>query len=202
MGPRPLLIATGNSHKFGEIAAFLDGVPWRLMSLRDFAPCDAPEEDGETFVDNAIIKARAYGERFNVACVADDSGLEVDALGGAPGVYSARYAGLPSNDAANNAKLLQALQDVPEAQRTARFFCCIVYLRHALDPAPLIAQAAWEGRILTAAQGTNGFGYDPLFFVPTHGCTSAELDPAEKNRISHRGQALHQLHALLQGDSA
>jgi XTP/dITP diphosphohydrolase len=130
--------------------------------------------------------------------MADDSGIVVDALGGAPGLYSARFAGEHGDDAANNAKLLEALKDVPEDQRTARFYCCIVYLRHANDQLPIIAEASWEGRILFEASGANGFGYDPLFFVPTHGCSSAELPPEEKNRISHRGQALRKLHALLE----
>ena len=196
-----VVLATGNAGKVREFNALLADRGMAFVRQSELGVSDA-EETGLSFVENALLKARHAAQHTGLPAMADDSGLVVDALNGAPGLYSARYAGLPSNDAANNAKLLQALQDVPEAQRTARVFCCIVYLRHALDPAPLIAQAAWEGRILTAAQGTNGFGYDPLFFVPTHGCTSAELDPAEKNRISHRGQALHQLHALLQGDSA
>ena len=129
--------------------------------------------------------------------IADDSGLVVDALKGAPGIYSARYAGLDASDAANNAKLLTALRDVPETARTARFVSVVVYMRHAQDPLPLIAQGVWEGRILSEAVGVGGFGYDPLFYVPTHGCASAELDADEKNRISHRGQSMQALLAQL-----
>ena len=129
--------------------------------------------------------------------IADDSGLEVDALHGAPGIYSARYAGQGASDAANRQKLLADLAAVPELERTARFQCVLVYLRHAADPTPLICQGTWAGRILFAPCGTHGFGYDPIFFVPTHGCSAAELDPAIKNQLSHRGQALRQLCAQL-----
>lgn len=196
-----IVLASGNAGKVREFNALLADIGMNFVRQSDLGVTDA-EETGLSFVENALLKARHAAQQTGLPAMADDSGLVVDALNGAPGLYSARYAGIPSNDAANNAKLLQALQDVPESARTARFFCCIVYLRHALDPIPVIAQATWEGRILTAAQGTNGFGYDPLFFVPTHGCSSAELDPDEKNRISHRGQALRKLHALLQGESA
>jgi XTP/dITP diphosphohydrolase len=159
-----------------------------------------PPEDGLTFVENALIKARAAALQTGLPAIADDSGLVVDALAGEPGIYSARYAGLGASDAANNDKLLAAMRDVPEGERSARFVSVVVYMRHAHDPLPLIAQGVWEGRILTSAVGEGGFGYDPLFYVPTHGCASAQLDANEKNRISHRGQSmqllLKQLEAL------
>ncbi len=129
--------------------------------------------------------------------IADDSGLEVDALNGRPGIYSARYAGSGASDGDNNAKLLQELHAVPEAQRTARYHCVLAFMRHAEDPTPLLCHGSWDGRILTAARGQGGFGYDPLFFVPTHGCAAAELDKDEKNCISHRGMAMADLLATL-----
>ncbi|HEC04606.1 MAG TPA: RdgB/HAM1 family non-canonical purine NTP pyrophosphatase, partial [Thiothrix sp.] len=150
-------------------------------------------EDGLTFVENAIIKARHAAKHTGLPALADDSGIEVDALMGRPGIYSARYAGEHGDDEANNDKLLEELADVTEEARTARFRCCIVYMHHAEDPSPLIADASWEGRILFERSGDNGFGYDPLFYVPTHHTSSAELDPDEKNRISHRGTALRDM---------
>lgn len=196
MGLRPLLIATGNSHKFSEIAAFLDGVPWRLMSLRDFAPCDTPEEDGDTFDANALIKARAYGERFSVACVADDSGLEVDALGGAPGVYSARYAGPGCTDADNNAKLLRELDCVAEGARAARFVCCCAVI--VPGGAPHIERGIVEGSIAHEVSGAHGFGYDPLFVPRGYDRSFGELDPAIKASISHRAEAFRKMRAFLE----
>ena len=145
------------------------------------------EETGLSFVENAIIKARAACEFSGYPAIADDSGLEVDYLRGEPGIHSARYSG--AGDAANNARLLAALGDVPTEQRSARFQCALVYMRHALDPMPLVCQASWEGRILDAPRGENGFGYDPLFYVPEYRCSSAELAPELKNRISHRARA-------------
>jgi XTP/dITP diphosphohydrolase len=156
------------------------------------------EETGLTFVENALLKARNAAAHTGLAAIADDSGIEVDALHGAPGIYSARYAGAGASDQANLEKLLAVLRDVPEAARTARFQCLLVYLRHADDPTPLICQGTWEGRILDAPRGENGFGYDPVFYVPTHDCTSAELPPEVKNALSHRGQALRKLVAALQ----
>ena len=144
-------------------------------------------------MENAIIKARHAAKHTGLPALADDSGIEVDALMGRPGIYSARYAGEHGDDEANNDKLLEELADVAEEARTARFRCCIVYMRHAEDPSPLIADASWEGRILFERSGDNGFGYDPLFYVPTHHTSSAELDPDEKNRISHRGIALRDM---------
>ena len=155
------------------------------------------EETGLTFVENAILKARNAAQHTGLPAIADDSGLEVDALAGAPGIYSARYAGAGATDLENLEKLLDALADVPEENRSARFQCLMVYMRHADDPTPLICQGSWEGRILTAARGSNGFGYDPVFYVPTHNCASAELAADIKNSLSHRGQALRQLVAAL-----
>ena len=160
---------------------------------------DVPEieETGLTFVENAILKARNAAQHTGLPAIADDSGLEVDALNGAPGIYSARYAGEGASDEQNLTKLINTLAGVPEAERTARFQCLMVYMEHELDPTPIICQGSWEGRITEAPQGESGFGYDPVFFVPTHGCTAAELSAEEKNRLSHRGQALQQLlHAL------
>jgi len=157
------------------------------------------EETGLTFVENAILKARYAARASGHPAIADDSGLEVDALDGAPGIYSARYAGPGAGDRANCDKLLAALSGVPDEQRTARFQCLMVYLRHAGDPTPLICQGTWEGRILHAPRGDNGFGYDPVFLVPEHGASAAELDPAFKNALSHRGQALRALVERLTG---
>ena len=153
------------------------------------------EETGLNFVENALIKARHACMETGLPAIADDSGLEVDALDGEPGIYSARYASVsgPTADAENNVKLLQELEQVPEQDRTARFQCVIAYLIHYKDPMPLICQGTWEGRILFSERGSNGFGYDPLFYVPTHGCTSAQLDAEIKNSLSHRGQALRKL---------
>jgi XTP/dITP diphosphohydrolase len=158
---------------------------------------DSVEETGTTFVANALLKARHAARLSCSAAIADDSGLEVDALGGAPGVYSARYAGRNADDAANNAKLLAALRDVPEQRRTARYRCVVVFVDSADDRAPLLAEGVWEGRLLQAPRGAGGFGYDPLFYIPDLRMTAGELDPVEKNRRSHRGMALGALLALL-----
>jgi XTP/dITP diphosphohydrolase len=148
------------------------------------------EETGLSFVENAIIKARHAAELTGLPALADDSGLEVDALNGAPGVRSSRFAGPDASDQGNLDKLIEALAGIPEPQRSARFQCVIVLMRHAEDPTPLICQGTWEGRILFEPRGQMGFGYDPVFYVPDQGCASAELPPAIKNRLSHRGQAL------------
>lgn len=192
-----IVLATGNNGKLREFNAMLADLGMKFIRQSELGVADAVE-DGKTFVENALLKARNAARHTGLAAMADDSGLVVDALNGAPGLYSARYAGMHGDDTANNAKLLSELAGLPEAQRTARFYCCIVYLRHADDQLPIIAQATWEGRILTQASGANGFGYDPLFYVPSHQCSSAELDPAEKNHISHRAQALQKLHTLLE----
>lgn len=191
-----LVLASGNAKKAKELTALLAplGMNVRLQSMFNVVQ---PPEDGLTFVENALIKARAAALQTGLPAIADDSGLVVDALAGAPGIYSARYAGLDASDAANNDKLLVAMSDVPEAERSARFVSVVVYMRHAHDPLPLIAQGVWEGRILMSVVGEGGFGYDPLFYVPTHGCASAQLDASEKNRISHRGQSMQALLAQL-----
>ena len=189
---KKILLASNNPGKVREIQAILAEHDLTVIPQAEFRITDA-EETGLTFVENAILKARHAARASGLPAIADDSGLEVDVLDGAPGVYSARYAGEPSSDAANNEKLLAALAGVPPERRTARFRCVMVYLRHERDPSPIIAQGVWNGAILFEARGAGGFGYDPLFHVPEHGCASAELDAAEKNRISHRAQALRAL---------
>jgi XTP/dITP diphosphohydrolase len=155
------------------------------------------EETGLSFVENAILKARHAAAHTGLAALADDSGIEVDALKGAPGIYSARFAGVNATDSDNNAFLLKQLTNVPEPLRTARYHCVLVYMRHAEDSMPLICSASWEGYILTAPQGEGGFGYDPLFWLPELNCTSAQLTKAHKNKISHRGKAMAALLAAL-----
>lgn len=191
-----LVLASSNAGKLREFNSLLADFGFEVIRQADLGVTDA-EEAGLSFVENALLKARHASQITGLAALADDSGLVVDALGGQPGIYSARFAGQPTNDAANNAKLLEALKNVSAEQRTARFRCCIVLVRHPTDPVPLIAEASWEGMILNAIQGQQGFGYDPLFYVPTHRCTAAELEATDKNRISHRGQALQRLRALL-----
>ena len=181
-----VVLASGNTGKLRELAGILQPLGLRLVSQSEFK---VPEvaETGLSFVENAIIKARAAAAHSGHPAIADDSGLEVDYLRGEPGIHSARYSG--QGDAANNAKLLAALEGVPEVQRSARFQCALVYMRHARDPMPLVCQASWEGRILLTPRGDNGFGYDPLFYVPEQQCSSAELESGLKNRISHRARA-------------
>jgi len=190
--PEKIVLASGNASKLREIQAVLDLQRYQLLTQSEFNVSDVPET-GTTFVENAIIKARHAAQLTGLPALADDSGIEVDALQGAPGVYSARYAGEHGADNANNTKLLSEMKNVAEENRGARFQCVIVFMRHARDPMPIICEGTWEGKILYELSGPNGFGYDPLFYVPTHGCSSAELDPAEKNRISHRAQALRKL---------
>ena len=187
-----LVLASHNAGKLKEMQAMLADLPLRILSAAEAGVGDVPET-GLTFVENALIKARAACQASGLPALADDSGLIVDALGGAPGLYSARYAGSPTNDAANNAKLLHDLRDVPAEQRTARFFAVIVLLRHASDPQPLVCEGSWEGTILEAPRGSNGFGYNPVFLDPRHGLTAAEMEPALKNTLSHRAMALQQL---------
>ncbi len=191
---KKIVLASGNKGKLAELETILAGKDVELLPQSEFGVSDV-EETGLSFVENAIIKARHACIETGLPAIADDSGIEVDALNGQPGIYSARYAGShgPDADQNNNDKLLEELEQIPEQDRTARFQCVIVYLRHAEDPMPLICQGTWEGRILTAESGANGFGYDPLFYVPEHDCASAQLDPETKNSISHRGQALRQL---------
>lgn len=191
-----LVLASSNTGKLREFNSLLADFGFEVIRQADLGVTDA-EETGLSFVENALLKARHASQVTGLAALADDSGLVVDALAGQPGIYSARFAGQPTNDAANNAKLLAALQDVPPEQRSAHFRCCIVLVRYPTDPIPFIAEASWDGVILTAPQGQQGFGYDPLFYVPTHNCTAAELAATEKNQISHRAQALQCLRALL-----
>ncbi len=187
-----IVLASNNAGKLREVQAVVDKQRYHLIAQSELQIGEVAET-GTTFVENALIKARHAALHSGLSALADDSGIEVDALQGAPGIYSARYAGEQACAAANNEKLLSALQEVPEPKRTARFHCVIVYMRHAQDPMPILCQGTWEGQILHDLTGDNGFGYDPLFYVPTHGCSSAQLDPAEKNRISHRAQALQKL---------
>jgi len=189
-----VILASGNAGKLREFGEVLAPLAVQLKSQAEFAVPEV-EETGLCFVENAIIKARAAAQHCKLPAIADDSGLEVDYLAGAPGIHSARYSG--KGDRANNAKLLQALAGVPEQQRSARFQCVLVYMRHALDPTPLVCQASWEGLILLQPRGEYGFGYDPLFYVPEHQCSSAELAPEVKNRISHRAKASAQLFEAL-----
>jgi XTP/dITP diphosphohydrolase len=195
---RRIVLASNNPGKVREFNQLLAGSELEVVPQSEFQ-VEEVDETGLTFVENAILKARNAAARTGLAAIADDSGLEVDALAGAPGIYSARYAGPAAGDRQNLEKLLEALSEVPDEQRTARFQCLMVYLRHAGDPTPRIFQGTWEGRILHAPQGDNGFGYDPVFYVPGEGCSSAQLAPDTKNRLSHRGQALQQLVAALRG---
>jgi XTP/dITP diphosphohydrolase len=191
------VLATANAGKLRELAEIL--TPWNVdvRPQSEFTDKNAVET-GMTFVENALLKARFAAGVSGLPAIADDSGLEVDALQGAPGIHSARYAGPAATDADNNLKLMAELEAVPQAARAARYRCAMVYLRWPLDAAPLIAQASWEGRILRAPAGVHGFGYDPLFEVSGLARSAAQLDPAEKNRISHRGQALRLLLLALQ----
>ena len=189
-----IVLASGNQGKLIELQAILSANDVELIPQAYFNISEV-EETGLSFVENALIKARHACVKTGLPCIADDSGIEVDALDGEPGIYSARYSDTygSSADAENNAKLLQELEQVPDLDRTAQFQCVIVFLRHEKDPMPLICQGSWKGRIMFKESGENGFGYDSLFYVPTHQCTSAELQPEIKNSLSHRGQALRQL---------
>jgi XTP/dITP diphosphohydrolase len=191
-----IVLASNNPGKVREINQLLAAQEIQVIPQREFGVPEA-EETGLTFVENALIKARNAAQHSDQPAIADDSGIEVDALQGAPGVYSARFAGPGSSDEDNNRRLLEALRDTPPERRSARFQCVMVYLRHAEDPTPIICQGTWEGQILEAPRGEGGFGYDPLFLLTGQGCTSAELPPEEKNRLSHRGQALRRLLAAL-----
>lgn len=197
MNQSRIVLASNNAGKVREINQLLAGIDIEVLPQRVY---DVPEADetGLSFVENAILKARNAALYSDLPAIADDSGIEVDALIGAPGIYSARFAGSDATDADNCQKLLEAIRDVHELDRTARFQCVLVYMRHAKDPTPLICQGTWEGRILFEPQGENGFGYDPVFFVPSENCSAAELSAETKNRLSHRGQALR---ALLQAFS-
>lgn len=189
---RRVVLASGNKGKVREINQLLSGLDIEVLPQTEF---DVPEieETGLTFVENAILKARNAAAHTGLPAIADDSGLEVDALKGAPGIYSARYAGADATDAENVAKLLREMKNVPDGKRSARFQCLMVYMEHELDPTPLICQGTWEGSIATEEHGDSGFGYDPVFLVPGRDCTAAQLSAEEKNRLSHRGQALRKL---------
>lgn len=193
---KDIVLASSNPGKVREINQLLADLDLQVKPQGEFGIPDA-EETGLTFVENAILKARNAAWHTRLPAIADDSGIEVDALNGEPGIYSARYAGEGASDQANLEKLLADISDIPERQRTARFQCLMVYLEHADDPTPLICQGTWEGSILLAPRGDNGFGYDPVFYVPTHDRSSAELAPEIKNSLSHRGQALRQLVSML-----
>ena len=192
-----LVLASGNPGKVDELRELLHGSALELRAQSHFGVADI-EETATTFVENALLKARHAARATGLPAMADDSGLCVDALGGAPGLFSARYGGVQGDAARNIARLLDAMRDVPEPDRNARFYCVIVVLRSADDPQPLIAEGQWPGRILEAPRGAGGFGYDPVFFDPAHGCSAAELDPSLKNRISHRGRALAALKPRLE----
>jgi len=200
-GLRTLVLATGNAGKVRELSALLAGQPWVVRPQSDFGVSEA-EETGLSFVENAILKARNAARQTGLPAIADDSGIVCDALDGAPGIYSARYAGAGASDAANVDKLLAALAGANDAARSARFVCVMVSLTHAEDPCPLIAQGRWEGRIAHAPRGDLGFGYDPVFIAAGGELTAAELDPVLKNEVSHRGQALRALVALMRDAGA
>ena len=200
-GGRQLVLASGNRGKLAEFQQLLADTGWDVIAQSAFATPEI-EETGLSFVENAILKARNAAQHSGLPALADDSGLEVDALDGAPGIYSARFAGADANDASNNRKLIELLADVPEAQRNARFQCVLVFMRHAHDPSPLICQGTWEGKILTAPRGEQGFGYDPLFYVPELAQSAAELPAPLKNQRSHRGQALQKMLLALRNGAA
>lgn len=191
-----IVLASSNSGKIKEFSALVSDLPVQIIPQREFEIEDA-EETGQTFVENAIIKARHASEKSGCRALADDSGLVVDALGGKPGIFSARYAGPQSNAQENIKKLLIEMQDMQTPNRTARFVCVLVLFRYPNDPYPFICQASWEGEILLSPQGNNGFGYDPVFWVPDHQCSAAELPDAIKNQISHRAKAFQLLHQEL-----
>lgn len=196
-----IVLASGNVKKAAEMQAILEPLGHTVVRQSEF---DVPEaaETGLTFVENALLKARNAAQHTGLPAIADDSGIEVDALDGAPGIYSARFAGADAGDEANNARLMEQLRDVPDELRTARYQCLIVLLRHAEDPVPVICQGSWSGRILHAPRGSGGFGYDPYFFDPEWDRSAAEMDPEHKNRISHRGKALNQLMKALENSNA
>lgn len=191
-----IVLATGNQGKVREMADVLSDFGFDVVAQSEFNVSDVAET-GTTFIENAIIKARHAAKETGLPAIADDSGLEVDALHGAPGVYSARYSGKGATDQKNIDKMLAAMDGIPTEKRTARFHCVLVLMKHENDPTPLICHGSWEGHITTEQQGENGFGYDPIFWVSEDNCSSAELEPARKKQLSHRGQALKKLFAAL-----
>ena len=192
---KKIILASNNSGKIREFNTMLAGV-YEVVSMHEMQVEEVPET-GLTFVENALIKARNASAQSGLPALADDSGIVVDALEGAPGIYSARFAGNHGDDEANTQKLLEDMAQVPDDQRSARFWCAIVFVEHANDPTPVIIQRGWEGEILREKSGSNGFGYDPIFYVPTHKKASAELSAEQKNTVSHRGKALQALLAEL-----
>lgn len=192
MSAQQVVLASNNRGKLQEMTAILSDLKLEILAQSAFKLPEA-EETGLTFVENAILKARNAAYHTELPAIADDSGLEVDALTGRPGIHSARYAGARASDQENTEKLLEALRDIPEEKRSARYQCLVVYMRHWQDPTPLICQGTWEGRIVSAPRGHGGFGYDPVFYLPDYSCTVAELAAEEKNRLSHRGKALRVL---------
>jgi len=186
---KKIVLASNNKGKVREIGQLLAGLDMQVVPQSEFSVVDI-EETGLSFVENAILKARNASQHTGLPAIGDDSGLEVDALNGAPGIYSARYSGVGASDSDNLQKLLRELKTLGEVSRAARFQCLMVYVRHALDPTPLICQGTWQGLIVDTPQGDNGFGYDPIFYVPTDNCTAAQLPAERKNALSHRGQAL------------
>lgn len=189
---KKIVLASGNKGKLREFQDLLSGCGFDVVPQSDFFS-ESAEETGLTFVENAIIKARYACAKTGLPALADDSGIEVDALKGRPGIYSARFAGADTDDEKNNKKLLAELKNVPAPERSARYHAVLAFMRHAEDPTPILCHGVWEGVILTEPQGAGGFGYDPLFFVPSHNCASAQLAKEEKNRISHRGKAMQEL---------
>ncbi|MBJ7536493.1 RdgB/HAM1 family non-canonical purine NTP pyrophosphatase [Marinomonas transparens] len=198
---KTIVLASSNSGKILEFNDLLGSVGIEVKPQSDFNVEDA-EETGLTFIENAILKARNACAHTGLPALADDSGIEVDYLNGAPGIYSARFAGEHGNSAANNALLLEKLDGVPQLERTARFHCVLAYLRHKDDPTPQVFHGIWEGRILESMEGQEGFGYDPVFYVPECGCSAASLPKEVKNQLSHRAKALKQLFAVFQQDNA
>ncbi len=186
--PLTIILATGNHGKLREFSEIFSPLPIQIKPQSDWNVSPV-EETGLTFVENALIKARHASIETGLPTLADDSGLVVDALGGRPGIYSSRYAGENAGEHAYTAKLLHEMQDIPPAERTARFVCVLAFLQHPEDPMPIITQATWEGTILTERRGHGGFGYDPVFFVPHENCSAAELDSRRKHELSHRGRA-------------
>ncbi len=191
-----IVLATGNQGKVREMADILADFGFDVLAQSEYNVSDVAET-GTTFIENAIIKARHAAKETGLPAIADDSGLEVDALNGAPGVYSARYSGEGATDQKNIDKMLAAMEGIPAEKRTARFHCVLVLMKHENDPTPLICHGTWEGHITTEQKGENGFGYDPIFWVSEDNCSSAELEPARKKQLSHRGQALKKLFAAL-----
>ncbi len=192
-----IVLATGNKGKVKELSRMLSGLGIEVLPQSEFDVTEVAET-GTTFVENAIIKARHSAKQTGLPAIADDSGLAVHVLGGEPGVYSARYSGDQATDQSNVIKLLDVMADIPKDKRQAKFLCVLVFMRHTDDPTPIICQGEWVGQIATEQQGENGFGYDPVFWVEEHNCSSAQLSPEQKNVLSHRGKALKLLLAQLQ----